>query len=326
MKQQTELARKRENEMSDLYAFSRRLAAAPSAADIYLAIEEYVANLVQRKVVLFGAAPTAIARSTPEQEGCRSACIRRSPRSSAGRTLGDHRRRQRRQHLVRPPRLATNARFRRHRHRSRQRAAEGGGGDPPAGRRRAVGRRRHARAARRRARAQRSQDALGDRAAARGADRLGVARTAHAAGVDPRRRDGADAIAGDRQGRAAERRSPAWCATRPSGSTTTSRTCSTPPASAAARSSRGMEWIEPQDIVNSALERRRRRLVQPQYRARHGLESAVDLCRSGAGGAGIRADRRQRGQVFARGLAHHDRRQAQRPRRDALRSATAAPG
>src|SRR5262245_63879678 len=41
--------------MSDLYAFSRRLATTSSAADIYLAIEEHLANLVQRKVVLFGA-------------------------------------------------------------------------------------------------------------------------------------------------------------------------------------------------------------------------------------------------------------------------------
>ncbi|HEY7243699.1 MAG TPA: DUF4118 domain-containing protein [Xanthobacteraceae bacterium] len=55
MKQQTELARKREKEMSDLYAFSRRLAVAPSAADIHQAIEEHLANLVQRKVILFGA-------------------------------------------------------------------------------------------------------------------------------------------------------------------------------------------------------------------------------------------------------------------------------
>jgi two-component system sensor histidine kinase KdpD len=54
-KQHAELARQRENEMSDLYAFSRRLAAAPSAAEIYLAIEEYVANLVQRNVVLYEA-------------------------------------------------------------------------------------------------------------------------------------------------------------------------------------------------------------------------------------------------------------------------------
>lgn len=55
MKLQTELASKRENQMSDLYAFSRRLAAAPTAAEIYRAIEEHLAALVQRKVVLFGA-------------------------------------------------------------------------------------------------------------------------------------------------------------------------------------------------------------------------------------------------------------------------------
>jgi two-component system sensor histidine kinase KdpD len=54
MKRQTELARKHENEVSDLYAFSRRLAAAPSATDIYRGIEEHLASLVQRKVVLFG--------------------------------------------------------------------------------------------------------------------------------------------------------------------------------------------------------------------------------------------------------------------------------
>jgi two-component system sensor histidine kinase KdpD len=54
-KHQADLARRRENEMSDLYAFSRRLAAAPSADEINLAIEEYVANLVQRNVVLYEA-------------------------------------------------------------------------------------------------------------------------------------------------------------------------------------------------------------------------------------------------------------------------------
>src|SRR5216684_8525275 len=55
MKRQTEIARQREKETSDLYAFSRRLATVFSAADIYRAIEEHLANLVQRKVVLFGA-------------------------------------------------------------------------------------------------------------------------------------------------------------------------------------------------------------------------------------------------------------------------------
>src|SRR3984893_16285250 len=67
MKQQTEIARKREKETSDLYAFSRRLATVSSAADIYRAIEEHLASLVQRKVVLFGAG--ADGSPKPEQDG-----------------------------------------------------------------------------------------------------------------------------------------------------------------------------------------------------------------------------------------------------------------
>ena len=51
--------------MGDLYAFSRRVAGASSAADIYLAIEEHLASLVQRKVVLFGAGSDRDAK--PEQ-------------------------------------------------------------------------------------------------------------------------------------------------------------------------------------------------------------------------------------------------------------------
>ncbi len=65
MKRQTELARKREKEMGDLYAFSRRLAAAPSAAEIYRAIEDHLTTHAQRKVVLFGAgSPDADAKSS----------------------------------------------------------------------------------------------------------------------------------------------------------------------------------------------------------------------------------------------------------------------
>jgi two-component system sensor histidine kinase KdpD len=65
MKRQTELARKREREKGELYAFSRRLAAAGSAADIYRAIEEHLANLVQRKVVLSGAASDGASAQAP---------------------------------------------------------------------------------------------------------------------------------------------------------------------------------------------------------------------------------------------------------------------
>jgi two-component system, OmpR family, sensor histidine kinase KdpD len=55
MKVQTEIARKRETEMSALYAFSRRLAAAPTAADIYRAIESHLSAHARRRVALFGA-------------------------------------------------------------------------------------------------------------------------------------------------------------------------------------------------------------------------------------------------------------------------------
>jgi two-component system, OmpR family, sensor histidine kinase KdpD len=68
MKRHTELARKRENEVSDLYTFSRRLAAAHSADEIYTAIEEHLASLVRRKVVLFGAATGRDGRSTPDEK------------------------------------------------------------------------------------------------------------------------------------------------------------------------------------------------------------------------------------------------------------------
>src|SRR6516165_7574745 len=97
MKQQTELARKREKEMSDLYAFSRRLAVASSAADIYRAIEEHLANLVQRKAVLFGAG--ALARhGTASEEAPLSGRVRaaiaeieagRSPAATVDDGAGD---------------------------------------------------------------------------------------------------------------------------------------------------------------------------------------------------------------------------------------------
>ena len=90
MKQQTELAHKRENQMSDLYAFSRRLAAAPTAADIYRAIEEQLATLVQRKVVLFGAADSGAApdvAGVPEPVRAAIAGIQRG--SSFATTVGD---------------------------------------------------------------------------------------------------------------------------------------------------------------------------------------------------------------------------------------------
>jgi len=65
-KRHTQIAQKREREMSDLYAFSRRLAAAPSAADIFVAIQDHLASLVQRKAVLLGPADAGSAGEVPD--------------------------------------------------------------------------------------------------------------------------------------------------------------------------------------------------------------------------------------------------------------------
>ena len=86
MKKQTELARKSEKEMSDLYAFSRRLAASSSAADIYLAIEEHLASLVQRKVVLFGASSDPGGDAKPDQDALSQRVLATIAEVQAGRT------------------------------------------------------------------------------------------------------------------------------------------------------------------------------------------------------------------------------------------------
>jgi two-component system sensor histidine kinase KdpD len=71
------IARKREREMSDLYAFSRRLAGASNAAEILVAIQTHLANLVQRKVVLLGAAEAGNAEDVPEHVRAQVASIER---------------------------------------------------------------------------------------------------------------------------------------------------------------------------------------------------------------------------------------------------------
>ena len=53
LKNQLETARQREIDLSDLYAFSRRLAVAFDVSDIHAAIEDHLASVMQRKVVLF---------------------------------------------------------------------------------------------------------------------------------------------------------------------------------------------------------------------------------------------------------------------------------
>lgn len=56
---QLELSRQREIDLRDLYAFSRRLAVAFDVADIHAAVEDHLTAVIQRKVVLFGGAREA---------------------------------------------------------------------------------------------------------------------------------------------------------------------------------------------------------------------------------------------------------------------------
>ena len=59
LKRQLELARRREVETRNLYAFMRRLAGAFAVSDIHAAIEDHLATVTQRKVVLFASAREA---------------------------------------------------------------------------------------------------------------------------------------------------------------------------------------------------------------------------------------------------------------------------
>jgi len=63
LKRQLETARQREIDLRDLYAFSRRLAVAFDVSDIHAAIEDHLANVMQRKVILFANAREASSSS-----------------------------------------------------------------------------------------------------------------------------------------------------------------------------------------------------------------------------------------------------------------------
>ena len=60
LRRQLELARQREIDMRDLYAFSRRLAGAFDVSDIRAAIEDHLATVLQRNVILFAGAREAL--------------------------------------------------------------------------------------------------------------------------------------------------------------------------------------------------------------------------------------------------------------------------
>jgi two-component system, OmpR family, sensor histidine kinase KdpD len=69
LRRQADLARRRETEVHDLYAFSRRLAAAHTPGDIYTAIREHLTSMIGRRTILFEAAPRGVAGATLSGEG-----------------------------------------------------------------------------------------------------------------------------------------------------------------------------------------------------------------------------------------------------------------
>ena len=70
LKRQLEMARQREIDLRDLYAFSRRLAVAFDVSDIHAAIEDHLASIMQRIVVLF-----ASAREASDSSGRRASMV-----------------------------------------------------------------------------------------------------------------------------------------------------------------------------------------------------------------------------------------------------------
>jgi two-component system, OmpR family, sensor histidine kinase KdpD len=68
LRRQADLARRRETEVHDLYAFSRRLAAAHTPSDIYNAIRDHLAAIICRRTILFETAPSGTAGAALSHE------------------------------------------------------------------------------------------------------------------------------------------------------------------------------------------------------------------------------------------------------------------
>ncbi|MBV9556037.1 MAG: DUF4118 domain-containing protein [Pseudolabrys sp.] len=69
LRNQAALARQREIDMRDLYEFSRRLAVAFDVSDIHKAIEDHLASVLQRRLVLYANARDASANATGRHAG-----------------------------------------------------------------------------------------------------------------------------------------------------------------------------------------------------------------------------------------------------------------
>lgn len=95
VRRQASVSRKREIEVRDLYAFSRRLAGVQTAAEIYSAIQDHLSAIIGHSVVIFGIEPATEVEMSNDlasvplevQRAAIDAAARREP--AAARTLVD---------------------------------------------------------------------------------------------------------------------------------------------------------------------------------------------------------------------------------------------
>jgi two-component system sensor histidine kinase KdpD len=88
LRRQAELARRRETEVNDLYAFSRRLAAAHTASDIYTAIRQHLASIIGRRTILLETAPRGGVAAASSDEATVPAQVKREAEAVAGGRQG----------------------------------------------------------------------------------------------------------------------------------------------------------------------------------------------------------------------------------------------
>jgi two-component system sensor histidine kinase KdpD len=92
LRKQAEIARRHENDMRDLYAFSRRLAQCETAPDIYAAIEDHLSRTLQRRAVLLGPKSTSNDAVIPDlvrrEAGAMAARLGQGPATIMDQTPG----------------------------------------------------------------------------------------------------------------------------------------------------------------------------------------------------------------------------------------------
>ena len=122
LRRQLELAQRREIDMRDLYAFSRRLAGAFGLSDIHAAIEDHLASVLQSNVILFaGGRDGGSGRRPGAPQPVLDAVAKVAAGGGAPSDAAVHRRQRR--NLAGARGVAEKRRVRRRRHQSRPQVA-----------------------------------------------------------------------------------------------------------------------------------------------------------------------------------------------------------